>query len=141
MNNFLSFAIGEPTFKTLFWDERENWGYTHTYTHAQTIFLTESYICSRQAQCCTFYSVQFSSVTQSCLTLCNPMNQSMPGLPVQHHTQNPPKIMSIESVMPSNHLILCRPLILLLSIFPSIRVFSNESALRIRWPKYYFMGW
>ena len=47
------------------------------------------------------------------------------------------KLMTIESVMPSNHLILCRPLLLLLSIFPSIRVFSNESALRIRWPKYW----
>ena len=48
-----------------------------------------------------------------------------------------PKLMSIESVMPSNHLILCRPLFLLPSIFPSIRVFSNESALRIGWPKYW----
>ena len=48
-----------------------------------------------------------------------------------------PKLMSIESVMPSNHLILCRPLLLLPSIFPSIRVFSNESALHIRWPKYW----
>ena len=47
-----------------------------------------------------------------------------------------PKFMSIESVMPSNHLILCRPLLLLSSIFPSIRAFSNESAPRIRWPKY-----
>ena len=47
------------------------------------------------------------------------------------------KLMSIESVMPSNHLILCHPLLLLPSIFPSIRVFSNESALRIRWPKYW----
>ena len=50
---------------------------------------------------------------------------------------SPPKPMSIESVMPSNHLILCRPLLLLPSIFPSIRVFSNESALSIRWPKYW----
>ena len=50
---------------------------------------------------------------------------------------SPPKPMSIELVMPSNHLILCRPLLLLPSIFPSIRVFSNESALRIRWPKYW----
>ena len=50
---------------------------------------------------------------------------------------SPPKLMSIESVMPSNHLILCRPLLLLPSIFPSIRVFSNESALRIRWQKYW----
>ena len=47
------------------------------------------------------------------------------------------KLMSIESVMPSNHLILCRPLLLLPSIFPSIRVFSNESVLHIRWPKYW----
>ena len=53
------------------------------------------------------------------------------------NSQSPPKPMSIESMMPSNHLILCRPLFLLPSIFPSIRVFSNESALRIRWPKYW----
>ena len=50
---------------------------------------------------------------------------------------SPPKPMSIESMMPSNHLILCRPLLLLPSIFPSIRVFSNESVLRMRWPKYW----
>ena len=53
------------------------------------------------------------------------------------NSQSPPKLMSIESVMPSNHLILCRPLLLLPSILLSIRVFSNESALRIRWPKYW----
>ena len=53
------------------------------------------------------------------------------------NSQNPPKPMTIESVMPSNHLILCRPLLLLPSVFPSIRVFSNESALRIRWPNYW----
>ena len=52
------------------------------------------------------------------------------------NSQSPPKLMSIKSVMPSNHLILCRPLLLLPSIFPSIRVFSDESVLRIRWPKY-----
>ena len=52
------------------------------------------------------------------------------------NSQSPPKPISIESVMPSNHLILCRPLLLLPAIFPSIRVFSSESALRIRWPKY-----
>ena len=55
-------------------------------------------------------------------------------------SQSSPKFMSIESVMPSNHLILCRPLLLLPSIFPSIRVFSNESALRIRWPKYWSLS-
>ena len=64
------------------------------------------------------------------LTLCNPMDCSMPGFPVLHHLPE-----SIESVMPSNHLILCHPL-LLPSILPSIRVFS-ESALHIRWPKYW----
>ena len=53
------------------------------------------------------------------------------------NSRSPPKPTSIESVMPSNHLILCRPLFLLPSIFPSIRVFSNESALRMRWPKYW----
>ena len=53
------------------------------------------------------------------------------------NSRSPPKLMSIESVMPSNHLILCPPLLLLPSIFPSIRVFSNESALHIRWPKYW----
>ena len=81
--------------------------------------------------------VQFSSVTQSCPILCDPMNRSTPGLPVHHNSQSSLKLTSIESVMPSSHLILCRPLLLLPSIFPSIRVFSNESALRIRWPKYW----
>ena len=80
-------------------------------------------------------SVQFSSVSQSCLTLCNPMNRSTPGLPVHHQLLGFTKPMSIESVMPSNHLILCHPLLLLPSIFPSIRVLSNESPLHIRWPK------
>ena len=81
---------------------------------------------------------QFSSVSQSCQILCNPMNHSMPSLSVHHHhSQSPPKLMSIESVMPSNHLILCRPLLLLPPIPPSIRVFSNESALLMRWPKYW----
>ena len=80
--------------------------------------------------------VQFSSVTHLCLTLCNPMDCSMPGFPVLHHFWSLPKLMSIESVMPSNHLILCRPL-LPPSVSPSIRVFSSESALHIRWPKHW----
>ena len=65
------------------------------------------------------------------------MDHSTPVLPVHHHSQSLPKLMSIESVMPSNHLILCSPLLLLPSIFPSIRIFSNESALHIRWPNYW----
>ena len=79
---------------------------------------------------------QFSSVAQSCPTLCDPMNCSMPASLSITNSQSPPKLMSIESVMPPNHLILPRPLLLLPSVFPSIRVFSNESVLHIRWPKY-----
>ena len=80
---------------------------------------------------------QFSSVTQTCLTLCNPLDCSMLGLPVHHQLQSSLKLMSIESMMPSNHLILCHPLLLLPSISPSIRVFSNESTLHMRWPKFW----
>ena len=80
--------------------------------------------------------IQFSSVAQSCPILCDPMNRSTPGIPVYHQllefTQT-----HVHWVMPSNHLILCRPLLLLPSIFPSTRVFSNESVLHIRWPKYW----
>ena len=84
----------------------------------------------------TIVSVQFSSVAQWCPTLCDPMNCSTPGLPVHHHLQSSLKLTFIESVMPSSHLILCCPL-LLLPISPSVRVFSNESTLHIRWPKYW----
>ena len=70
-------------------------------------------------------------------TLCDPMNRSMPGLLTITNSQNLPKLMSIESVMPSIHLILCCPLLLPPSIFPSIRVFSNDLGLHIRWPKYW----
>ena len=76
-----------------------------------------------------FSSVQFSSVAQSCLTLCNPMNHSTPGFPVHHHLLEFTQITSIEPVTPSSHLILCRPLLLLPPIPPSIRVFSSESTL------------
>ena len=83
---------------------------------------------------CTFSSVQslshvqlfvtpWTAARQACLTITNSLSLL--------------KLMSIESVMPSNHLILCHPLLLLPSIFPSIRVFSNESVLRIRWPRYW----
>ena len=65
------------------------------------------------------------------------MNHSTPGLPVLHQLQNLPKLMSIESVMSSNHLILCPPLLLLPSIFPNNRVFSNQSVPHNRWPKYW----
>ena len=82
-------------------------------------------------------SVQFSSVPQSCPTLCNPMNCSTPGFPVHHHSCSLLKLMSIKSVMPPNHLVLFCPILLLPLIFPSFWVFSRESVLWIRWPKYW----
>ena len=81
-------------------------------------------------------SVQVSSVTQSCPTLCDPVDCSTPGFPVDLNSWSLLKLMSIKSVMPSNSLILCHPL-LLPSSFPSIRVFSNEPVLCIRWPKHW----
>ena len=81
--------------------------------------------------------IQFSSVAQSCLTLCNPMNPAPQASLSITSSWSLPKLMSIESAMPSNHLILCHPLLLLPPIPPSIRVFSNESALLMRWPKYW----
>ena len=86
----------------------------------------------------TFHAqVQFSSVAQSCPTLCDPMNCSTPGLPIHHQLPEFTQTTSIKSVMPSSHLILCHPLFLLHPIPPSIRVFSNESTLPMRWPKYW----
>ena len=81
--------------------------------------------------------IQFSSVDQSCPTLCDPMDCSMPGFPVRHQILELAQTQSIRLVMPSNHLILCRPLLLLPLSFPSIRVLSNESGLCIRWPKHW----
>ena len=81
--------------------------------------------------------LQFSSVAQLCPSLCDPTNCSTPGLPVHHQFPRSLRLMSIESVMPSSHLILCHPLLLLPPIPPRIRVFSNESTLRMRWPKYW----
>ena len=75
------------------------------------------------------YTLQFSSVAQSCPTFCDPMNCSMPGLHVMTNSQSSLRLTSIESEMPSSHLIRCRPLLLLPPIPPSIRVFSNESTL------------
>ena len=77
------------------------------------------------------------SVTQSCPTLCDPMDCGTPGSLSITNSQSPHNLTSFESMMPSNHLILCRPLLLLPSIFPSIRVFSNDSARYLRWPKYW----
>ena len=79
----------------------------------------------------------FCSVAKSCLTLCDPMDYSTPGFPVLHYLLgNLLRFISIELVMLSNHLILCRSLLLPL-VFPSMRVFSSDLALHIRWPKYW----
>ena len=82
-------------------------------------------------------SLRFSSGAQSCLILCDPMDCSMLGFLSITNSQSLLKLMSIESVTPSSHFIRCRPRLLLPSIFPNIRVFSKESVLHIRWPKYW----
>ena len=79
---------------------------------------------------------QFSSLAQSCPTLSDPVDCSMPASLSLTISQSLPKFVSTELVRPSSRLILCHPLLLLLSIFPSIRVFFSESALLIKWPKY-----
>ena len=71
---------------------------------------------------------------------CNPVDCSMPGFPLFHCFLEFAQIHAIESVMPSNHFILCHPLLLPSLIFPSVRVFSSESVLHIRWPKYWSFG-
>ena len=83
------------------------------------------------------YQTRFSSVAQSCLTLCGPWTEACQTSLSITNTWSLLKLMSIESVMPSNHLILCHPFLLLPSIFPSIRVCCKESVLPIRWPKYW----
>ena len=87
--------------------------------------------------CGFFFSIQFSSVTQSCPTLCDPMNHSTQASLSITKSWSLLKLMPIESVMPSNILILCHPLLLLPLITPSIRVFSSESTLLMRWPKHW----
>ena len=95
------------------------------YTAAFSQVLTRTSLCA------------ISSVAQSRPTLCDPTGCSTPGLPVLHQLPEFTQVHVIALVMPSSHLILCHPLLLLPSIFASIRVFSNESALCIRWPKYW----
>ena len=85
----------------------------------------------------TVLSVQFSSVAQLCPTLCDPMNRSTQASLSITNSRSSLKLMFVESVMPSSHLILCHPLLLLPPTPPSVWVFSNESTLRMRWPKYW----
>ena len=81
-------------------------------------------------------SVQFSSVAQSCPIFVTPWTAARQASLSITNSRSPPKLMSIEMMMPSSHLILCPLLLLLPPIPPSIRVFSNESTLRMRWPKF-----
>ena len=106
---------------TLFWDQQP-------LKHSAIQIILDTMVLVFRQPCC------YCSVAKLCLTLCDPTDSSMPGFPV---SRSLPKPMSIESMMPSNHLILCRPLLLLSSVFPSIRAFSNELTLLIRWPKYW----
>ena len=92
--------------------------------------LEDEKICSCKGPVIFFFcSVQFSSVAQSCLTFCDAMNRSRPGLPVHHQLPEFTQTHVHRVVMPSSHLILCRPLLLLPPIPPSITVFSSESTL------------
>ena len=94
--------------------------YSYALKHNNPVFI----ICSVQSLSrVRLFATPWTAARQTSLSITN--------------SWSPLKPMSIESVMPSNHLVLCRPLLLLLSIFPSIRVFSNESALHMRWPKYW----
>ena len=94
-------------------------------------------IITGSAFCYSISLVWVSSVTQSCPTLVTPWTAAHQASLSITNFQSLLKLMSITSVMPSNHFIHCRPFLLPPSIFPNIRVFSNESALRIRWPKYW----
>ena len=96
--------------------------------------LRELYVSSSSLN---FFWYQFSSVTQSSPTLCNPRTAACKASLSITNSWSLLKLMCIESVMPSNHLIVCHPHLLLPSIFPSIRVFPSESVFRIRWPKYW----
>ena len=96
------------------------------------------YIIVQGREATLHHNYQFCSVAQLCPSLRDPM--ARPASLFITNSQSLLKLMSIDSVMPSNHLILCHPLLLLLSILPSIRVFSNESVLRIRWPKYWSLS-
>ena len=79
----------------------------------------------------------YCSVTKSCLTLCDPTDRIMPCFPVLRSLLDLLKLVSVDLVMPSNNLILCRPFLFLLSFFPGIKVFSSELSLCIHWPEYW----
>ena len=99
------------------------------------LYISNEYVGGKKLKYCTIY--QFSSATQSCLTLCDPMTAAHQSSLRITNSRSLLKLISIESVMSSNHLIFCCPLLLLPLIFPSIRVFSSVSVLCIMWPNYW----
>ena len=105
-------------------------------THCSLLYFILLHCTCNLLLICLFVYFQCSSVAQSCPTLCDPMNRSTQAPMSITNSWSLLKLMSLKSVMPPSHLILCRPLLLLPSIFPSIRVFSNESTLPMRWPQY-----
>ena len=113
--------------------------FTHLYLHMQKKVISISLLTVKVIQCTCRHSYQFSSVQSLShvqLFVTPWIAACQASLPITN-SRSLLKLMSIKSLMPSNHLILCCPLLLLQSIFPNIRVFSNESVLRIRWPKYW----
>ena len=115
------------------WNRKVTGGKINSYLFTS---ITIAALITKKKQC-AFFMVQFSSVAQLYPTLCDSMNCNTPDLPVHHQLPEFTKAMPIESVMPSSHLILCHPLLLLLPTPPSIRVFSSESTLCMRWPNYW----
>ena len=140
-NKFIAVAL-----KSILWDSLNSWK-----AFSSFCWLWKHFPCKKLQRCLKkwwsvgersgeysrWYTVQFSSVTQLCPILCDPMNCSTPGLPVLHKLPEFTQTHVHWVGVPSSHLIFCRPLLLLPPIPPSIRVFSNESTLCMRWPKYW----
>ena len=127
--------------RSFFYEGREEWGSVPSardtdMSHTARVCVLET--SHGEGHTASKHTCSYSccSVAQLCPTLCSHIDCSTPGFPVLHCLLELAQI-HIESVTPSNHPILCRPLLLQPSIFPSIRVFSNELALRIRWPKHW----
>ena len=146
MIHILTTSVHHPVFSCLnsprgilFWGQLQ-WMMAFWFQHPLfTEIATEIFVPKEKLKRRLEVEMSFS-VTQSCPALFNPMECNTLGFLIFHHLAEFVTLMSTESVMPSNHLILCRLLLLLPSIFPSIRVFSSKSALCIRWPKYWSLS-
>ena len=124
----------------MIWEIIQYWVYTYYWRWLKFVALINvdlSRVTSVKYNIPVVPRFQFSSVTQSCPTLRDPWITACQASLSITNSRSLPKLMSIESVMPSSYLILCCPLLLLPPIPPSIRVFSNESTLHMRWPKYW----